>query len=92
MSNEQKYIKDKNLSDSVTKTKVSHGRIETADRVRKAKTEKELDLETRRLGLLNKIDKSTIGKELVIPKELRNWQQLILIVGTLQLKSSKEII
>lgn len=91
MSNVQKYIQDKNLSDKVTGTKVSHGKIETAIRVREAKTKEALDLELQRLEVLKQIDKSTVGNELVLPSELKNWQQLILIVGTLNLKSSKEI-
>ncbi|MBD3388942.1 MAG: hypothetical protein GF416_07645 [Candidatus Altiarchaeales archaeon] len=45
MSKEEKYVRDKSLSDSVARTKTSHGRIEAAVRVRNAKTKKELDLE-----------------------------------------------
>jgi hypothetical protein len=91
MSKEQEYIQDKKLSDSVMKTKVAHGKIETAVRVREAKTKKELDLELRRLNVLNRIDKSTIGEKLVLPREIKAWQELVLIIGTLSLKSSKEV-
>lgn len=89
---EQKYIKERKRSDSVSKTKVSHGRIETAVRVREAKSKEELDLEARRLNLLNKIDKTSIGEEIVLPSELQNWQQLIIIIGSFNLKSTSEIL
>lgn len=92
MSKEQKYAQDKALSDSVTKTKVSHGKIETAVRVRNAETKSELDLELQRLRVLNQIDKSTFAEEFILPSEIKHWQQLILIVGKLSLKSSKEIL
>lgn len=88
---EQKYHKDKSLSDSVTKTKVSHGRIETAVRVRNAKSKGELDLELKRLNVLNEIDKSSVPIELKIPPELKKYQQLILIIGSLRLKSTTEL-
>lgn len=92
MSNEQKYVKDKDLSDKVTQTKVSHGKIETVIRAREAKTKEELDLELQRLNVLNEIDKSTVGEEFALPSELKQWQQLILIIGKLSLKSSKEVL
>lgn len=92
MSTEQNYVKKKNESDAVTKTKVSHGMIETAIRVRNAKTKNELNLEAQRLDILNKIDKTTIGENIVLPFELQHWQQLILIVGTFRLKSTMEIL
>lgn len=88
---EQKYLQDKNLSDLVTKTKASHGRIETTIRVREAKSKNELDLELKRLRVLNEIDKSTAGEKIVLPHELRNWQQLVLIIGSLNLKNTREI-
>lgn len=91
MSTEQNYIKKKNESDAVIKTKVSHGKIETAIRVRNAKTKNELDLEARRLNILNDIDKTTIGENIILPSELQHWQQLIIIVGTFKLKSTTEI-
>lgn len=92
MSQEQKYIKDKNLSDAVAKTKVSHGKIESVIRVRNASSKEELDLELKRLEILKEIDKSTVGKTLIIPKKLRNWQQLILIIGNFNLKTTTEIV
>lgn len=92
MSTEQNYIKKKNEGDAVAKTKVSHGKIETAIRVRNAKTKEELDLETQRLNILNDIDKTTTGENIILPSELQHWQQLILIVGTLRLKSATEIL
>ncbi|PIT84873.1 hypothetical protein COU37_01285 [Candidatus Micrarchaeota archaeon CG10_big_fil_rev_8_21_14_0_10_45_29] len=91
VKNEAKNFNDKTKSDAVARTKVSHGRIETAIRVRTATTTKELDLETRRLNLLNKLDKTTLAEELILPKELHGWQQLVLVIGTLNLKSSKEV-
>ncbi|MDO8634451.1 MAG: hypothetical protein Q7K34_04135 [archaeon] len=78
MSNEQKHFRDKVLSDRVTKTKVAHGK-------------KELDVELQRLKVLKEIDKSTVGEEINLPDELRNWQQVIVIIGTLNLKSSGEV-
>lgn len=92
MSTEQSYIKKRNEGDAVTRTKVSHGKIETAIRVRTAKTKEELDLEAQRLSILNDIDKTTIGENIVLPSELQNWQQLILIIGNLKLKSTTEIL
>ena len=89
---QEKYLKEKNLGDSVTKTKVSHGKIETVVRVREATTKKDLDLELKRFNLLNEIDKSTVGEKLILPSELQHWQQLILIVGTFNLKSTTEIL
>src|SRR3989344_3702097 len=91
-NNEIKYVKDTNLSNQVTKTKVSHGRIETTIRVRSARTKNELDLEARRLKLLNNIEKTTTGESFILPSELKNWQQLILILGTLKLKSTTEVV
>lgn len=90
--NPQKYIKDKNLSDNVTRTKVSHGKIETAIRVREAKTKAELDLELKRFKILKELDKSTFGEEFVLPSTIKHWQQLVLIIGTLSLKSTNEIL
>lgn len=92
MSTEQNYIKKKNEGDAVTKTKVSHGKIETTVRVRNAKTKEELDLETQRLNILNDIDKTTTGENIILPSELQHWQQLILVVGALRLKSATEIL
>jgi hypothetical protein len=91
MSNENKYIVDKRFSNLVAKTKVSHGRIETAIKVRKAETEKELNLESKRLKILNEIDKSDISEKINLPKELQNWQQLIVVIGNLNLKSITEV-
>jgi len=90
--NPQKYIADKNLSDNVTRTKVSHGKIETTTRVRQANTKEELDLELQRFKILKELDKSTFGEKFVLPSSLKHWQQLILIIGTLSLKSTKEIL
>lgn len=92
MSTEQGYVRKKSESDAVVKTKISHGKIETTMRVRNAKTKDELDLEAQRMNILNDIDKTTVGENMVLPSELKNWQQLILIVGTLRLKSTTEII
>lgn len=89
---EQKYSKDKNLSDLVAKTKVSHGRIEAAVRVREAKSKKEMDIEIKRLKILNEIDKSSIGEKIILPSELKHWQQLVLIIGSLNLKTTTEIL
>ena len=91
MSIENKYIKDKGFSDLVAKTKVSHGKIETAVRVREAKSKEELDLELQRLNILKDIDNSSISEEIKLPKELQNWQQLIVVIGNLNLKSSSEV-
>jgi len=88
----QKYMKDKEISDSITQTKVSHGRIETVMRVRNAKTKKELDMELKRLKILKELDNSIIGKEFNFPSSIKHWQQLILIIGKLQLKSTNEIL
>jgi hypothetical protein len=85
-------IKEKNRSDGVIKWKASHSKIEIIDKVREAKSKKELNLEIKRLGLINEIDKSTIGETLKLPKELQNWQQLILIIGNLNLKTSTEVL
>ena len=89
---EQKYKKDEIISNQVVKTKISHGKIETAVRVRNAASKKELDLELKRLKILNEIDKSTVGEKFNIPSELKHWQQLVIIVGSLRLKTTKEIL
>ncbi|MEK6757687.1 MAG: hypothetical protein AABX88_01025, partial [Nanoarchaeota archaeon] len=86
------FSKDNQLSNSVAKTKVSHGRIETAVRVRNAKNKKELDLELKRLKILNLIDHSSIGEDIKLPNEIRAFQQLILIIGKLNLKTTREIL
>lgn len=90
-ANEQKYIKDKKLSDSVTRTKTAHGKIETAIRVRNAKTKNELDLETIRLKLLKEIESSTKGENIRLPIEFKKFQQIIILVGTFNLKTTTEL-
>jgi len=88
---ESKSLKEGLRRDAVARTKIAGGRIETAERIRQAKTKTELDIEAKRLNLLKKVDETTGGKRMIIPKELRNYQQLILVIGQLNLKSTTEI-
>ena len=91
MSKTQKYTSGKEHADYVTRRKVSHGLIETADRVRKAENKKELDLEAKRIGLLKKIDVASLSESLRLPNDLKAYQQLILIIGHLNLKTTTEV-
>jgi hypothetical protein len=92
MEESDKQIKEKRRSDAVAATKTSHGRIETTERVREAKSKGELDLELKRLKILNEIDKSTTAEEISLPCELKGYQQLIIIIGNFNLKSTSEIL
>ena len=77
--------------DAVARTKTAGGRIQSADRIRGAKTKEDLDLEAKRLHLLKEIDKTSVGEQIIIPRKLKKYQQLILIIGSLNLMSSTEV-